>query len=309
MTKRSHSRAKISAPPRPAKPRWTKAIAVTLSPASGLHKMMVAIIGGCCDHWLANVPAAIDGRDPEGIHQARVGLRRLRSALSLFKKQIPTAQRSALNAEAKWLFGQLGLVRDLDVFIGSLGEKDEAMAAVARKLRGRAHRKAVTALQSPRARRLAQRLDVWLQGRGWRDNAEAAASPASIARAALNRRLRRIRDAAEEIGELAVDARHELRIAVKKARYGLEFLSAVLPEKRAQRWTSSLKRLQDSLGHLNDVDVAERTVATLVRGAGNQKSRVARAGQAFVRRQKKALAAAEPQLIKDCAKLAVLPLL
>ena len=83
---------------------------------------MVAIIGGCRDHWLANVAAAIDGRDPEGIHQTRVGLRRLRSALSLFKKQIPPGQRSALNTEAKWLFGELGPVRDLDVFIGSLGE-------------------------------------------------------------------------------------------------------------------------------------------------------------------------------------------
>jgi hypothetical protein len=47
----------------------------------------------------------------------------------------------------------------------------------------------------------------------------------------------------------------------------------------------------------------------LVRGSGGQKSRVARAGRGFIRRQKKALAAAEPQLRKDCAKLAALPLL
>ncbi len=291
-----------------AKPKWSKAVAVTLSPASGIHEMMAAIIGGCRDHWLANVPAAIDGRDPEGIHQVRVGLRRMRSALSLFKNQIPTAQRAALNKEAKWLFGELGAVRDLDVFLGALADKDAAMAAVARKQRERAHRAAAAALQSLRARRFAQRLDIWLQGHGWR-NGEGEGSPAEIARGALNRRLRRIRDAAAEVGDLSVEARHELRIAVKKARYGLEFLNTLLPEKRAQRWTSSLKRLQDSLGHLNDVDVAERTVTVLVRGAGVEKTRVARAGRNFVRRQKKALAAAEPQLRKDCEKLAALPLL
>ena len=280
---------------------------MTLSPASGIHEIMAAIIGGCRDHWLANVPAAIDGRDPEGIHQVRVGLRRLRSALSLFREQIAPAQRAALNKEAKWLLGELGAVRDLDVFLGALADKAAAMAAVARRQRERAHRTAAAALQSPRARRFAHRLDVWLQGRGWR-NGDDDASPTAIARTALNRRLRRIRDAAARVGGLSIEERHELRIAVKKARYGLEFLHALLPEKRAQRWTSALKRLQDSLGYLNDVDVAERTVAALVRGAGVQKARVAQTGRNFVRRQKKALAAAEPRLRKECAKLSALPL-
>lgn len=307
MLKRARKSAHAVAPAPTAKPRWSKAVAVTLSPSGGIHEMMAAIIGGCRDHWQANVPAAIDGRDPEGIHQVRVGLRRLRSALALFKKQIPAAQRAALNAEAKWLFGQLGPVRDLDVFLGALGEND-AMSAIARKQRERAHRTAKAGLQSLRARRFAQRLDVWLQGRGW-SNGTTDISPAAFARTALNRRLRTIREAAEEIGSLDIEARHELRITVKKTRYGLEFLAALLPAKRAQRWTSSLKHLQDSLGRLNDVDVAERTVDLLVRSAGASRAKTARAGRAFIRRQKKALAAAEPQLRKDCAKLAALPLL
>ena len=50
---------------------------------------IAAVIGACRDHWQANIAAAVDGRDPEGVHQVRVGLRRLRSALSLFKSHIP----------------------------------------------------------------------------------------------------------------------------------------------------------------------------------------------------------------------------
>jgi CHAD domain-containing protein len=53
---------------------------------------MEAIFESCFDQWLANQAAALDGRDPEGVHQMRVGLRRLRSALSIFKKLIPKSQ-------------------------------------------------------------------------------------------------------------------------------------------------------------------------------------------------------------------------
>jgi CHAD domain-containing protein len=308
--RRPRKRAKATATKRTQRPHWSKASPVTLSADGSIHEMIAAVIRSCRGHWDANIAAALDGRDPEGIHQVRVGLRRLRSALSLFKKQIPAAQRAALGAEAKWLFGQLGAVRDLDVFLASLPEdkKMAAVAEVAQRLRARAHAAAAVALQSVRARRFAHRVDVWLQGRGWRSGDDAV-SPESLARAALNRRLRKIREAAEHITSLSVAERHELRIAVKKSRYGLEFLKPLLPEKRAARWTAALKRLQDSLGHLNDVDVAQRTVTLLVRSAGRSRAAVSRGGQILIRDHKKALAAAEPQLRKDCLKLAALPLL
>ena len=62
---------------------------------------MAVVMTACHVHWQINLAAAVDGRQPEGTHQVRVALRRLRSALSVFKKYIPAAQRAALNAEAK----------------------------------------------------------------------------------------------------------------------------------------------------------------------------------------------------------------
>src|SRR3546814_12195228 len=56
-------------------------------------------------------------RDIEGVHQMRVALRRLRSALSLFAPALPAALTDPLIAELRWLNGPLGRKRDIDVFL------------------------------------------------------------------------------------------------------------------------------------------------------------------------------------------------
>ncbi len=123
-----------------------KAAPVSFKSRSTLDDAIAAVVKSCRDHWQANLPAALTGGKPEGVHQVRVGLRRFRSALSLFRKFIPENQREWLNAEAKWLANQLGPVRDLDVFLSDLtarfegakgAENTAALAAVARVVSGR----------------------------------------------------------------------------------------------------------------------------------------------------------------------------
>ena len=58
--------------------------------------------------------------------------------------------------------------------------------------------------------------------------------------------------------------RHQLRIALKKLRYAAEFFGSLYPRKRTDKYIEALKRLQDDLGHLNDVSVAERLVGDLL---------------------------------------------
>lgn len=286
-----------------------------------IDRTIAAVVKSCRDHWQANVAAALDGRDPEGVHQVRVALRRLRSALGLFKTHVPAVQRTALAAEAKWLLGELGAVRDLDVFIHVLAAdftprvvEDEGFAQLirtARAQRDAAQAAAVHSLSGTRARRFAARLDTWLEGRGWRDGGTAA-DAAGFAREAINRRLRKIKGAAQGIAKLPIPARHDLRIAVKKARYGIEFFHGLLPQKRAQRWTAALKRVQDSLGHMNDLDVAERTIGRLVGerpvderlvGTGAENRKLAAAARTIRRTHKKAARDAEPDIRKQCRRL------
>lgn len=292
-------------------PPWRRASAVSLNGDAALDRTIAAVIKSCRDHWRTNVAAAVDGRDPEGVHQVRVALRRLRSALGLFKHNIPAAQRSVLAQEAKWLLGELGAVRDLDVFINVLAAdftprvaEDEGFAQLIRAARVRrdaAQAAAAGALSSTRAKRFAARLDTWLDGRGWRGE-NTAEDAAHFARHAINRRLRKIRGAAEGIARLPIPERHELRIAVKKARYGIEFFHDLLPQKRAQRWAAALKQVQESLGHMNDLDVAERTIERLV-GPAPASRPLAAAARSIRRTHKKAARDAEPDIRKKCRRL------
>lgn len=282
-------------------------------------------MAACHAHWKGNLAAAMDGRQPEGTHQVRVGLRRFRSALSVFKKYIPAAQRAALNAEAKWLLAQLGPARDLDVFILSLTaplasrvSEDAGLAQLIRAARHaqiKAHATAAKALRGPRAARFSARLETWIGGHGWRaEDLERVHDPRKdrvddFARRFVNRRMRNIRGDYDDIEALTTAQRHELRIAVKKARYGLEFFQAVLPAKRGRQLASTLKQIQDNLGHLNDIDVAERTVSALVNAgvSGTERRQIAAGGNIVSAWHKDAAAAAEPEMLKLWRKMKKVP--
>jgi CHAD domain-containing protein len=60
--------------------------------------------------------AAIAARNPEFLHQYRVGLRRLRSAFGLFRPVLAAESAAALVREMRWLGARLGPARDWDVF-------------------------------------------------------------------------------------------------------------------------------------------------------------------------------------------------
>jgi triphosphatase len=55
--------------------------------------------------------------DSEGVHRMRVGLRRLRAAMSLFSKLLGDQETERVKSELKWLTGELALARDLDVYV------------------------------------------------------------------------------------------------------------------------------------------------------------------------------------------------
>lgn len=296
-------------------PRWSKAAPITFKARSTLDDAIAAVIASCRDHWQLNLPAALDGRNAEGVHQVRVGLRRFRSALSLFKGFVPDNQRGWLNTESKWLANQLGPVRDLDVFLADLEKRsdknDAAAVALGEAVRGahaRARAGAMNALRGPRMRRFTARVETWRDGRGWYADDAEVPDVGAFARETLNKRLKKIQAVAAHADKLTVPERHELRIAVKKLRYGLEFLSPVLPDKRTQRASAALKRLQDSLGHLNDLDVAERTLTLVAaRATPAERRLIKKAGDALKAAHRKAATKAEPETARLCRKLVKLP--
>src|SRR5918995_6576073 len=77
-------------------PAWHKAAPLARRRQATVDEAIGAILRACLEHWCANEAAAVDGRDPEGVHQMRVALRRLRSAVSVFGRLIAPERRDRL---------------------------------------------------------------------------------------------------------------------------------------------------------------------------------------------------------------------
>jgi inorganic triphosphatase YgiF len=262
-------------------PGWYKARPVTLAPGMLVDDALHQILGACIRHWLDNEAATLDGRDPEGLHQLRVALRRLRSALTLFKTAMDEATRTSWSSELRWLLGPLGPARDLDVFATEMlapiqaarGDDPDlaALAAMVTSRRQAAQAQLREALRSERYGDLALRLACWVERRGWRQGADvdvllAQRQPvSSFATTILAKRHRQALKRGRHFANLDPEQRHQLRIALKKLRYGTEFFSSLFEAKSVSRLRKAAARMQDILGHLNDVAVAQDLVHGLLR--------------------------------------------
>ena len=226
----------------------------------------------CLKHWTSNEAVALKGADPEGIHEMRVGLRRMRSALSDFGAIIPLPQLAWMKRETKWLITSLGAARDWDVFLAELLEPVEAARPQDRGLRelriaARAERKqgyATTriAIRCFRHSRFLAQMRDWLSAKRWRQSRQKDRGSLDEPIQKLARRvLRKRHDAALQLGrdfsKLSAEQRHQLRIVLKKLRYTADFFQSLYPKKHAKPYFRGLAQMQKCLGHMNDVVVAE----------------------------------------------------
>jgi triphosphatase len=234
---------------------------------------LASIIRHCINHMIANEACVAAGVDPEGVHQMRVALRRLRSALVLFRPFVPAEQYEWLNTEVKWLAGSLGDARDWDAYTAALlapvrsslpdAEELRALAAAVETARRRAYSAAQEAVGSSRYTVLLLRLQAWLEARAWRNQDVSEGSVAlfrpvtDLADKLLSKRHRSVCKRGRHFADLAPEERHEVRKALKKLRYSVEFFHNLYAGKRLKQYLERLEALQDDLGHLNDVATAQ----------------------------------------------------
>jgi CHAD domain-containing protein len=224
---------------------------------------------------------AHSGSDIEGVHQLRVTVRRMRSALALFENATPRASDKHWRDEMRWLAGELGLARDLDVFIsealGSLGSKlplkgADRFARIAERRRDRAYAEQVRAmLESSRYRHFKDGFGDWLKSRAWDKAAEGTKRAERLsgniipfARKRLDKQERRVLSAGSHVNRDVPEEMHKLRIACKKLRYAAEFFQPLFPGMDV--FISHMKGLQDLLGTLNDVAVTQHLLGELLSG-------------------------------------------
>jgi triphosphatase len=209
----------------------------------------------------------------EAVHQLRVGVRRLRSALSTFKTILDGEGLETLKTDLKWLSRSCERARSLDVFADETlraAEAADAQPAGLAALRGAidlarraAWAHAGEASASERFRALMIDAAAWVETGGWRTQHEAQAPIRPFARHALKRHQKKL----EKLGRTARGgddgARHHLRIEAKKLRYAAEALTDLFGEKRANRYLRHVRDLQEALGALNDLVTAEPLIAAL----------------------------------------------
>ena len=193
---------------------------------------------------------------PGAVHDLRVSLRRLRGALRLFGKG--AAAREA-TAEVRRFQGALGPLRDLHVQLARLTRLQSGLppaeAAVVAQVRAALNARRASGVESARSA-----LDRWARrGRPLLATLEGLRPRGRLGGHRMRNRLVRQLEALEDrvggaLADPGPEAMHRLRIAVKRFRYGLEFIEPAMPGETAEIRTE-LVPLQTALGDLHDLDV------------------------------------------------------
>jgi CHAD domain-containing protein len=257
----------------------------TVEEGSSVAQALSGIVAELAEtiHFWAPLIGAAQTEEP--VHQMRVALRRLRSALSIFRSAVrdDAAWLDTLAKDLQTLAATLGVARDWDVFLGGLGAEaaqacgDDArlaqMLATAARRRDAAYATLRSTMDGPDWQRLGLALALLPIAKPWDDStspeqAERLASPAeSYAAGVLDRRLKQLLGVGESLDGVPAEQRHDIRKQAKRLRYTIEFFARLFPEKQVRRYLARLEDLQEDFGTFNDAAVAATLAASLGGGA------------------------------------------
>jgi triphosphatase len=216
----------------------------------------------------------------EGPHELRIGLRRLRTALGLFRRAVDAPRTRELAEHAKWLGQEVGKTRDLEVVLyeifepalgdsgGNRGEHPFLRACRADAARERSRLRKL--LGGSRVRQFLVGLQDYITHRGWLlhddiTQTERLAKPlGELASAALNDRWKKVTGKAKQLEHQSVTQSHELRKELKKLRYSIEFLAPLYSARRVSPFLKRLKALQTAYGDWNDAAIARRRFEAMI---------------------------------------------
>jgi inorganic triphosphatase YgiF len=241
-----------------------KAAPIEISPDMSVAESFSVIVSACLKHYTLNQPLVVQDRDPVALHQARVAMRRLRSAFTLFKPAILDEEYLGLREELRWFTAQLGDARNLDVYLEAELPDEERASATDR--RNAAYSSTIRAMGSSRLRHLLLELTRWTALGAWRTSKRASKPIQAFAARRLDRLWDTIDQQGSSLKDLDEETRHRLRIHIKKLRYGIEFFRGLhrALDKQRKGFLKAVETLQEVLGKLND----QATASTLAEANG-----------------------------------------
>jgi inorganic triphosphatase YgiF len=261
-----------------AKPQAQYFLPFGLKPGATVEECLQKIGLDCLTLFLRNEPAALSDV-PDGVHQMRVAVRRLRSVVATFRRMLPPQQYEWVSHELRWMANVLGPARNWDVFSSSLlapvknavlSEPDlDKLCRICEQERQSAHEKANVAIRSSQYTAALLKLSRWFASCSWRNqpvsqqSALLVASIEDVAPNLIERRYKKAMKAANRFDQLTLQQRHEFRISIKKLRYTIEFFRDLFDNDQVSEFVGRLKPLQDDMGYANDVRVAHELLASL----------------------------------------------
>jgi CHAD domain-containing protein len=224
-------------------------------------------LDGAVQRLLAADPVARAGTDPEGVHQARVATRRLRSDLRTFAPLLDPVWVESLRDEVQWLGSELSAARETQVLLGHLqarahtlpADAERAVCGLIEHAAGDRAAAQASVVEVMHGRRYLELVDRLVQGAiAPRVRPDALdAGTRELARLARTPWKKLARDHARLGPDPSDGVLHALRIRAKRARYAVEAVADFVDGDAPHELAAALTNLQDVLGAHQDAVVAQ----------------------------------------------------
>ena len=223
------------------------------------------IVNNALQHLLPNATAIVaEQYNSEHVHQTRVAIRRLRSALRVFGDWSTDADPE-WQEQLRTLFRQLGSTRDRDALSEGLLPRLQQAGAPFVQLPDAPEDNSIPIEESLRSLESVNLILALLQF----VHQPCATKQKTQLEKDIAKKLQKLHQQickdADHFLELDIESQHRTRKRVKRLRYCIEFIASLYPRKKIKNYLKDLKPAQESLGQFNDLNVAEAMFQDLVK--------------------------------------------
>ncbi len=251
-------------------PKPAQAKHQSLHPGMTVLESFQLIVDDTLRHLFENQAPTLYG-DPEGVHQTRVAMRRIRAALQTFTPVLPKQACRSFDRKFRHSQRRLAPARDWHVFMtetlplisethGMTTDQLAILEKLAKRQRRLATKAAIRHLQSSRYTRLILKFQRWA---GDLPVDAPGLSISAFAFDALETTRNKLLKEQRPLRRLSLEELHKTRKRGKKARYAMEFFSPLWSGKEVDHCLKQMKHLQSHLGEANDAGVARSILQSL----------------------------------------------
>ena len=228
-----------------------------------LQRILLALLEMMC----SNETGLKEQIDSEFLHDYRIAVRQTRSLLGQMKKIISPQELQIFNHEYAWLSTLTGPARDYDVMLLEFADYQaiipndkhaefKALRTYLEQQRDHAYNKLINALESSRYIELKQKWREFLQSKEFVTGIGSQYKVGKFINKRIGRVYKQVLAEGESMtAESPVESFHQLRKSCKKLRYLLEMFRGLYPADKVKVIINELKKLQDDLGELQDLEV------------------------------------------------------